>query len=169
MLPEAGAGSANTDNTDYCFPTTPRLQIRVAHQVAQILRGNGKADPRWLAQRRLALLDDYDKIKDMKQAKISEKRAIESDYAIQQDLFTKEIIKKPLEVLRMELRIGNRTKLKSLMKELGIVCPTNFESLFNQNISQRMLLHFWRAISLDMPTLALSNFRPGKRSSCNEN
>lgn len=102
----------------------------------------------------------YDKIKDMQQAKISEKRAIEKDYAIQEDLFAKITTKNKLEVLRMELRIGNRTKLKNLLKQMGIDCPMDFESLFSQSLAQKMLLHFWRTISKDMPTLALSQFKP---------
>lgn len=102
----------------------------------------------------------YDKIKDMQQAKISEKRAIEKDCAIQQDLFAKISTIKPLEVLRMELRIGNRTKLKSLMQATGVCCDMDFESLFSSAISQKMLLHFWRTINQDMPILALSNFKP---------
>lgn len=102
----------------------------------------------------------YDKIKDIQQAKISEKRAIEKDYAIQRDLFAKINSKHPLQVLRMELRIGNRTKLKSLLKSVGVTSGMNLESLFSQAISQKMLLHFWRTISQDMPTLALSQFKP---------
>jgi hypothetical protein len=102
----------------------------------------------------------YDKIKDMQQAKTSEKRAIEKDYVIQQELFAKVSIRQPLDVLRMELRIGNRTKLKSLMKAVGVICPMNFESLFSQTIAQKMLLHFWNKISQDMPILALSHFKP---------
>lgn len=60
----------------------------------------------------------------------------------------------------MELRIGNRTKLKSLMQTAGITSGTHFESLFSQAISQKMLLHFWQKISQDMPMLALSQFKP---------
>lgn len=102
----------------------------------------------------------YDKIKDMQQAKISEKRAIENDYAMQRDLFAKANIRQPLDVLRMELRIGNRTKLKSLIQAVGITSGTSFESLFSQAISQKMLLHFWHKINQNMPTLALSQFKP---------
>jgi hypothetical protein len=36
----------------------------------------------------------------------------------------------------------------------------DFESLFSQALSQKMLLHFWHIISQDMPMLALSQFRP---------
>ena len=102
----------------------------------------------------------YDKIKDMQQAKTSEKRAIENDYTIQQDLFAKASYQKPLEVLRMELRIGNRTKLKNLLKSSGLHCPMDFESLFKTAISQKLLRQFWDKIRPDMPMLALSQFKP---------
>jgi hypothetical protein len=102
----------------------------------------------------------YDKIKDMQQAKTSEKRAIEKDYTIQQDLFAQGSYQKPLEVLRMELRIGNRTKLKNLLKSVGLHCPMDFGSLFKTAISQKLLRHFWDTIKRDMPLLALSGFKP---------
>jgi hypothetical protein len=103
----------------------------------------------------------YDKIKDMQQAqKNGSKRAIEDDYEVQRDLFAKASNQQPLEVLRMELRIGNRTKLKSLMQAVGITSTMRFESLFSQAISKKMLQHFWQKISQDMPMLALSGFKP---------
>lgn len=103
----------------------------------------------------------YDKIKDMQQAKKSgKKRAIEDDYEVQRDLFAIIPVKQPLVVLRMELRLGNRTKLKSMMKSLGLDSPLHFNILFQASISQKMLLHFWHRISKDIPTLALSQFKP---------
>lgn len=103
----------------------------------------------------------YDKIKDMQQAqKNGSKRAIENDYEVQRDLFAKANTQQPLQVLRMELRIGNRTKLKSLLQAMGIISDMRFETLFSQAISQKMLLHFWQKISQDMPMLALSGFKP---------
>lgn len=103
----------------------------------------------------------YDKIKDMQQAqKNGSKRAIEDDYEVQRDLFAKASSQQPLEVLRMELRIGNRTKLKSLMQAVGITSDMRLASLFSQTIAQKMLLHFWQKISQDMPILALSGFKP---------
>ncbi len=102
----------------------------------------------------------YDKIKDMRQAKTSEKRAIEKEYAIQRDLFAQASTPKQFEVLRMELRLGNRTKMKQFLKSVGMAQAMDFESLFSLSISQRMLLHFWRIIAQDMPILALSNFKP---------
>ena len=102
----------------------------------------------------------YDKIKDMQQANISEKRSLERDNAMQKDLFAQITTIKPLEVLRMELRLGNRTKIKSLLKTANIDSTLNFESLFSKRIAQTLLLHFWCIISKDIPTLALSQFKP---------
>lgn len=102
----------------------------------------------------------YDKLRDLKQSKISEKRAIESDNIVQADLFSKGSYQKQLEVLRMEVRLGNRTKLKAMLKALKIDKPLDFESLFSASLSQKMLRHFWERITLDMPVLALSKFKP---------
>lgn len=103
----------------------------------------------------------YDKIKDMQHAKKNgQKRAIEDDYEMQQELFTKARIQQPLEVLRMELRIGNRTKLKNLLQSSGMPCQMNFESLFKTAIAQKLLRRFWDTIWQDMPMLALCQFKP---------
>jgi hypothetical protein len=102
----------------------------------------------------------YDKIKDMRQARTSEKRAMERDYFVQADLFNRDAYIKPLEVLRMEIRVGNRTKMKALFATLGINTPLEFDRLFKQAISQAVLLHFWNKITQDMPLLALSSFKP---------
>lgn len=103
----------------------------------------------------------YDKMKDMQQSIISEKRAIERDNTIQQKLFAdKSAFPKQLEVLRMEVRLGNGTKIKSLLQKLGINAEINFAGLFSQEIAKKTLLHFWGNIKQDMPLLALSQFKP---------
>ncbi len=85
----------------------------------------------------------YDKMKDLEQARISEKRAIETDNYIQLNLFTKqEIIKN--EVLRMEVRLNNKKKIREMLLESG--CnpkATTFHGLFNKELSKRILNHFW--------------------------
>jgi hypothetical protein len=53
----------------------------------------------------------YDKLKDLQQAKKSDKRAVENENYTQLNLFDKYQPKKPFEVLRMEVRVGNRTKI----------------------------------------------------------
>jgi hypothetical protein len=102
----------------------------------------------------------YDKLKDMQQAGISEKRAIEQDNVIQSDLFKKASYPKQLEVLRMEVRLGNRTKIKAMLASLGIKSGMTFQVLFNANVSKKILLHFWQKATQDMELLALSQFKP---------
>ncbi len=103
----------------------------------------------------------YDKVRDMKQAAVSEKRAVERDNAIQINLFKdKSAYPKQLEVLRMEARLGNRRKIKSLLQKLGIGAELEFAALFNQGVAKKVLLHFWDAIKQDMPLLVLSRFKP---------
>ena len=83
----------------------------------------------------------YDKLKDLQQAKKSEKRAIESDNYVQLNLFEKYEPKQPFEVLRMEVRIGNRTKLKQILKKHGFEkLELNFNNLFSKEVSQKILL-----------------------------
>lgn len=100
----------------------------------------------------------YDKIKDLQQAKKSEKRAIENDNEIQLNLFQNK--PKNLEVLRMEIRLGNRTKIKGLFKNLKIEAETTFQSLFKKRISQKILLHFWEKVSQGMDLLGFSQTKP---------
>lgn len=85
----------------------------------------------------------YDKMKDLQQAKISEKRAIEKDNHVQLSLFNQQRIIKN-EVLRMEVRLNTKKKIKEMLMESG--CnpkATTFQSLFHKEISKRVLNHFW--------------------------
>lgn len=91
----------------------------------------------------------YDKIKDLEKANFSEKRAIEKDNAIQLDLF-KDLKPRSLEVLRMEVRIGNRTKLKALLGKMAEPIEMDFRSLFQTALSKKILLHYWDKISKDL-------------------
>ena len=85
----------------------------------------------------------YDKIKDLEKAKLSEKRAIEKDNAIQLKLFPKfaQRIKK-FEILRMEVRLNKRQKIKQLFAKLGIKSDLTFKGLFKPAISKKVLLHY---------------------------
>lgn len=84
----------------------------------------------------------YDKLKDLQQAKNSEKRAIESDNYTQLNLFEKYEPKQPFEVLRIEVRVGNRTKLKQILKKHDFEkVELNFNNLFNKEVSQIILLN----------------------------
>lgn len=85
----------------------------------------------------------YDKIKDLEKAKLSDKRAIEKDNAIQLNFFPKLAKrKKKFEVLRMEVRLNKRQKMKPLFAKLGIKSDLTLKSLFKRALSKKVLLHY---------------------------
>lgn len=100
----------------------------------------------------------YDKIKDLAQSKISERRAIESDNSIQMDLLHR--LPKPFEVLRMEVRLNSRAKIKRLCHKLGIKPPLTFEEALDRKTSQTILLHFWNQIMSEAKWLQFEKQRP---------
>ncbi len=86
----------------------------------------------------------YDKIKDITQPK---GRAIDKDQTIQQmNIF--DVIEgraSPLEILRLEVRISKRAKLKTLMTILG--SPNEdpqFKDVFSSKLAQAVLKHYWK-------------------------
>ncbi len=95
----------------------------------------------------------YDKMKDLHKAKISEKRAEEKENAIQLKLFEKVQIKKPFEVLRMEVRLNRRQKLRQVLKNIGIETEPMFQSLFRKDIAQKVLLHYMGMIEKGYPLI----------------
>lgn len=84
----------------------------------------------------------YDKLKDLEMANNSEKRAIESDNAIQLNLFETFKARKRLEVMRMEVRLNKRQKIKQLFHNLSIQSDLTLKSLFSPTIAQKVLLHY---------------------------
>ena len=99
----------------------------------------------------------YDKMKDLEKAKISEKRAIENDNYSQFKLFPDKRPKKPLEVLRIEIRLNNRSKLKQIFKNIEIKNDLVFSSVVKKDLSQKILLNFINKIESDYSLLA---YRP---------
>jgi len=95
----------------------------------------------------------YDKLKDLNKAKTSEKRAIEKDNFIQFDLFQENKHIKPFEVIRIEVRLNNRTKLKQIFKKIEIQNELTFSSIFHKPLSQKVLLHFFDQIESDYSLL----------------
>ena len=86
----------------------------------------------------------YDKMKDLQKARLSEKRAVEKDYGPQIDLFSAPgTFQKQLEVLRMEVRLGTRAKIRQLMARIGAEVEPTFAALFDIDIAKRVLAHFW--------------------------
>ena len=85
----------------------------------------------------------YDKIREIEQSKISSKRGVEKDNEMQLNFLEQSQFPKQLEVFRYELRIGNRKKMKSTFKKVGIMPKMDFQTLFNKELARRVLRHFW--------------------------
>lgn len=95
----------------------------------------------------------YDKIKDLEKAKHSEKRAIEKDSALQLNLFPRFANRKKFEILRMEVRLNKRQKIKHLFSKLRIKSDLTFKSLFKPSISKKVLLHYLQELESKRPVL----------------
>jgi len=95
----------------------------------------------------------YDKIRDLEKAKISSKRSLEKDGTLQLkliDLFKK---RKRFEVLRMEVRLNKRQKLKQLFQKLDIKAELTFKKLFKPAIAKKVLLHYLNELESKRPAL----------------
>lgn len=96
----------------------------------------------------------YDKLKDLHKARFSEKRAIERDYGPQMDLFAdRGAFPKELQVLRMEVRLGTRTKLMSLVKRIEPGTEPTFAALFSAGIAKGVLMQFWTQVRSQIPLI----------------
>lgn len=95
----------------------------------------------------------YDKLKDLQQGMTSEKRTIERDSALQLGLFDQLSKRKPFEVLRMEVRLGKRQKLKQIISNVGLTIEPTFKNLFSQEVAQKVLLHYLVEIENNYPPL----------------
>jgi len=84
----------------------------------------------------------YDKIQDLRKPK---GRAIDKD-VVQNQLFLFEKIKGKLinpEILRIEVRLSNKTKMKSVLKKAGFKENPNFEDIFKKQICQELVKKYW--------------------------
>lgn len=95
----------------------------------------------------------YDKLADLEKARVSSKRAIEKDNAIQLNLFEPLRKRAKLEFLRMEVRLNQRTKMRSLFKKLKISAPLTFKRLFKPAIAKQVLLHYIDQVKSKRPTV----------------
>lgn len=95
----------------------------------------------------------YDKIRDLEQAKKSDKRSLEKDNAIQLHLYDELHNKKMFEILRMEVRLNNRRKIQQILTVLNIKTPLTFKGLFKTNIARKALLHYLDEIERARPPL----------------
>jgi len=84
----------------------------------------------------------YDKVADLNAPK---SKAIDKDKInFQRDLFSEiKETKKYFEVIRFEIRICARSKLKVILEKLGYVGPLEFQDLFKKELCQKILYYYW--------------------------
>lgn len=86
----------------------------------------------------------YDKVKDLK---TPEKRAIDKDQnKLQLSLF--EMLTNKKEILRMEVRLTKKVKLNAVIAKLGFKENPTFKDIFNKNLCQKILQHYWQELIL---------------------
>ena len=95
----------------------------------------------------------YDKLKDLDRAKTSEKRAEERGNAIQLNLFEKIELEKPFEVLRMEVRLNKRQKLRQVLRVVGIDAEPTYQALFKRETARKVLLYYLNEIEISYPSI----------------
>jgi AraC-like DNA-binding protein len=83
----------------------------------------------------------YDKISDLNQSK---GRAIDKEQLPQQFSLFEELREERLELLRLEVRLSNRTKLKSVLAAVGYSDQPTFASVFKRDLWQQVLLKYWQ-------------------------
>ena len=78
---------------------------------------------------------------------------MERDNAIQLELFDKWKPKTPLEVLRMEIRLNKKVKIKQVLEKNNISSLFTFATLFKKATAQKVLLHYLEQIKKDYSLL----------------
>jgi hypothetical protein len=93
----------------------------------------------------------YDKVADLRQAKVSEKRTHEGDNYTQLHLI-EEFDKNPnITIPRWEIRLNNRRKISQQLETIGVSVDLRFSHLFSTDISRKILLLHWQKIIDQIP------------------
>lgn len=85
----------------------------------------------------------YDKVRDLQQARTSPKRAVEDEYDDTQLGLFDDLRQQQAQVLRLEVRLNNRRKIKSILKAIDESEDVYFYALFGKRIAAKILSHFW--------------------------
>ena len=95
----------------------------------------------------------YDKIKDLRIANKSTKRAEDRTFTDQLGMFGIIQEQQPFEILRFEVRLNTRQKIRSILKKLKIDKQLTFVELFSEEISLKMLRYYLDEIDSYRPIL----------------
>ena len=94
----------------------------------------------------------YDKVADLKQTKVSEKRSYEKSGYTQLSLLDELEKQKTVSVARFEVRINGVAKLRKELEVIGVdSTDLRFRTLFSTEISRKALLRHWKNIFDELP------------------
>lgn len=156
--------SKNIVLTDYSTPYTYISQLKKANiskrlQINQTDFRNGHGLKFRANSFEIAF---YDKIGDLQEAKTSEKRAEEPQNALQLGLLDVLEQENPFEVLRYEVRLNQRWKIKQILKKIRKEVEPTFKNLFSQDMAQKVLLHHLNGVEEAYPPLLSSQYNDPK-------
>ena len=94
----------------------------------------------------------YDKVADLRQTKISEKRSHEKGGYIQLSLLDQIEKQKTVSVARFEIRLNGLVKIRKELKAIGMDASNlQFNNLFKTEVSRKILLRHWNNIFESLP------------------
>lgn len=96
----------------------------------------------------------YDKIADLKQAMVSEKRSYEKGNYTQLHIARQLEERRNITVARFEIRLNNKSRIKQELNNAGINADLKFATLFSTNTSSKILLRHWQNILDRIPEVA---------------
>lgn len=102
----------------------------------------------------------YDKIAELKQSKVSEKRSYEKDGYIQLSLLDELDKHRSTTVARFEIRLNSMKKIRNELKAIGSTSDITFRELFSTDISRKILLRHWGNIFDLIPKALLDTNTP---------
>lgn len=102
----------------------------------------------------------YDKVADLKKSKDRATEKDDREQNLQMSFFDQ--LRRDgqlVEVVRIELRLKSRQKMKLLFQKLGIENDLTFWSMFSDKLSQRLLLNEWDAIYTELRPVLLQELK----------
>jgi hypothetical protein len=102
----------------------------------------------------------YDKVADLKQEKISNKRSYEKDGYAQ--MYLLDIVKawRSVSVARFEVRINGMRKLRAELEAINQIRELTFKEMYSTSLSRKILLRHWNNIFSKIPKALLDNETP---------
>lgn len=99
----------------------------------------------------------YDKMADLRKAKISDKRTLEKENLVQLNLLENLEQTRPLEIFRYEVRFNGKRVIKMAFPELE---KWTFEEMYKSQLCKDILIKHWEKVTESVDLLALDVDKP---------